>query len=121
MDNPNSSYQNGSDRIGQAPYNGQDPDQQQALPGGAKIQELQKDVNQLTSVMQSNINKVMERGDRMDTLNERSDLLSSRANEFRINSRNIRRKFWWQNLRFQILIGAVLLAIVIIIIYSIAK
>ena len=94
---------------------------QQRLPGGSKIKELQNDVNQLTSVMQTNINKVLERGDRMDTLNERSELLSSRANEFRINSRNIRRKFWWHNLRFQILIGAVVLSLIIIIIYSIAR
>lgn len=71
--------------------------------------------------MQSNINKVLERGDRMDTLNERSELLSSRANEFRISSRNIRRKFWWQNFRFQMVIGVVLLTIVIVIIYSISK
>ena len=91
------------------------------LPGGAKIKELQNDVNQLTSVMQTNITKVLERGDRMDTLNERSELLTSRANEFRINSRSIRRKFWWQNMRMQLIIGAVLLTLVIIIIYSIAK
>lgn len=100
--------------------NGTGPTENQ-LPGGSKIKELQNDVHQLTSVMQTNINKVLERGDRMDTLNERSELLSSRANEFRINSRAIRRKLWWQNLRFQIIIGAVLLTLVIIIIYSIAK
>lgn len=99
----------------------QNAENQQQLPGGSKIKELQNDVNQLTSVMQSNINKVLERGDRMDTLNERSELLSSRANEFRISSRNIRRKFWWQNFRFQMVIGVVLLAVVIVIIYSISK
>lgn len=91
------------------------------LPGGSKIRELQDDVNQLTSVMQTNINKVLERGDRMDTLNERSELLSSRANEFRISSRNVRRKFWWQNLRFQLIMGTAALAVVVVIIYLISK
>lgn len=105
---------------GEPSYHNTDSQNQQ-LPGGSKIKELQNDVNQLTSVMQSNINKVLERGDRMDTLNERSELLSSRANEFRISSRNVRRKFWWQNLRFQIIIGIVALTIVIVIIYSISK
>lgn len=104
----NSSYQNGDATNNQ-------------LPGGTKIKELQNDVNQLTSVMQSNINKVLERGDRMDTLNERSELLSSRANEFRINSRQLKRKFWWQNLRSRIIIGIVIAIITAIIIYSIAK
>lgn len=103
-----SSYQNGEA-------------QQNQLPGQGKIEELQNDVSQLTSVMQSNINKVLERGDRMDTLNERSELLSNRANEFRINSRTIRRKFWWQNMRFKLLIGFVVLALVVVIIYSITS
>lgn len=94
---------------------------QSQLPGGGKIKELQNDVNQLASVMQTNINKVLERGDRMDTLNERSELLTSHANEFRINSRTMRRKFWWQNFRFQMVIGLVLFAIVVLIIYSLSK
>lgn len=96
-------------------------DNQARLPGEGKIKELQDDVNQLTSVMQTNVNKILERGDRMDALNERSELLSSRANEFRINSRSIRRKLWWQNLRFQIIIGIVITMLVVIIIYSIAR
>lgn len=94
---------------------------QQSLPGGAKIVELQNDVNQLTGVMKNNINKILERGDRIDTLNERSELLSGQANEFRINSRSVRRKFWWQNLRFQLVIGVIIMAIIIITIYTISK
>uniref|UniRef100_A0A6G1S5W6 Vesicle-associated membrane protein 2 n=1 Tax=Aceria tosichella TaxID=561515 RepID=A0A6G1S5W6_9ACAR len=92
----------------------------QRLPGDGKIKELQGDVEQLTNVMQTNIKKVLERGDRMDVLNERSELLTSRASEFRINSRSIRRKLWWQNLRFQIIIGVVITSLVIIIVYYLA-
>ena len=106
---------------GEPSYQGGEGPSNQQLPGGTKIKELQNDVNQITSVMQSNITKVLERENRMDTLNERSELLSSRANEFRISSRNIRRKFWWQNFRFQLVIGAVLMAIIIVIIVSISK
>lgn len=45
---------------------------------------------------------------------------SSRATEFRISSRNVRRKFWWQNFRFQMIIGMVAIAIIIVIIYSVS-
>jgi vesicle-associated membrane protein 4 len=112
------SYQNGAGVGGAAQPSSSSSNQQ--LPGGGKIKELQSDVEQLTNVMQTNINKVLDRGDRMDTLNERSELLSSRANEFRINSRSIRRKLWWQNLRFQIIIGVVITAVVVIIIYNLS-
>lgn len=111
-----SSYQNGPDSVGPSSSSNQQP-----LPGGTKIKEIQNEVDQLATVMQSNINKVIERGDRMDTLTERSELLTSRANEFRINSRNVRRKYWWENFRFQLIIGTAALAIVILIIYSLSR
>lgn len=91
--------------------------QNSTLPGDEKIKELRNDVNEITEVMKTNINKVIERGDRVETLNERSELLSSRANEFRINSRNIRRKFWWENFRLQAAMGIILLVIIALILY----
>lgn len=87
------------------------------LPGDTKIKELQNDVNEITNVMKSNINKVLERGDRVDTLNERSELLNSRASEFRINSRNVRKKFWWDNFRMKMIMGTVFLLVIALIIY----
>lgn len=110
-----SSYQNDGD-------NPSASNQPSALAGGQnKVKALQTNVDELTSVMQSNINKVLERGDRMDTLNERSELLSSRANEFRINSRNVRRKMWWENMKWQLIIGAVIITIIFLVIYAIWK
>lgn len=102
------SYQNGSVRSNS---------DQKNLPGDNKIKELQKDVHEITEVMKTNINKVIERGDRVDMLNERSELLSSRANEFRINSRSIRRKFWWENFRLQAALGISLLVIITLSVY----
>lgn len=113
------SYQNGPG-VGDAAQPPSSASSSQRLPGDGKIKELQSDVEQLTNVMQTNIKKVLDRGDRMDTLNERSELLTSRANEFRINTRSVRRKFWWQNLRYQIMIGVVITSLIIIIIYNLA-
>lgn len=104
-----SSYQNGS--------NQPNPNYTNSLPGDTKIKALQNDVHEITEVMKTNINKVIERGDRVDMLNERSELLNSRAAEFRINSRNIRRKFWWENFRLQIIIGIIALVVVALILY----
>lgn len=104
---------------GSSYQHGTTPDQ--SLPGNHKIKDLQNDVDEITNVMKTNINKVLERGDRVDILNERSDLLSSRANEFRINSRAIRRKFWWQNFRIQLFIGTAVSIVLILIIYYASK
>lgn len=100
-----SSYQNSNNRMSAQ------------FPGDHKIKELQSDVDEITNVMKSNINKVLERGDRVDALNERSELLSSHANEFRINSRNVRKKLWWDDFRMRILVGTVFLLILTIVLY----
>lgn len=81
-----------------------------------KIQTLQNTVDEVSQVLQSNINKVLDRGSRIDTINERSELLNSRANEFRINSRTVRRKFWWQNLRFTLVLALVVITVLALLI-----
>lgn len=50
--------------------------QNQQVPGGSKIKEIRNDLNQLTNIVSDSINKVMIRSERLDALNERSELLS---------------------------------------------
>ena len=66
--------------------------------------------------MQQNIDKIMQRGTNLDYLEDRSEVLSSNANEFRIGARRVSRKMWWQNMKINIIIGSVILIVIIIII-----
>lgn len=66
--------------------------------------------------MQVNIDKIMQRGQNLDYLEDRSEMLSSNANEFRVGARRISRKMWWNNMKINIIIGIVILAIILIII-----
>ncbi|KAI1283796.1 Synaptobrevin [Halotydeus destructor] len=84
-----------------------------------KIQELKNHVNEVTNVMTENINKILDRGTRLEHLEDRSDMLSSRADEFRVHSRRVARKMWWQNMRVNIIIGLVAAAVVVIIIVTV--
>jgi len=83
-----------------------------------KIQNLQEHVDEVSNIMQQNIDKIMQRGSNLDYLEDRSEVLSSNANEFRIGARRVSRKMWWQNMRINIIIGTVILVIVIIIIVA---
>lgn len=77
---------------------------------------LKEHVNEVSNIMQENIEKILERGSRLDHLEDRSEMLSSRADEFRVHSRRVSRKMWWQNMRMNIIIGSVVLVIILIIV-----
>lgn len=79
-----------------------------------KIQKLKEHVKDVQNVMQENINKILERGTRLDHLEDRSEILSSRADEFRVSSRRVSRKMWWQNMRLNVIIVLVIAAIALI-------
>lgn len=81
-----------------------------------KIQKLQQHVADVSNIMTENINKILERGQRLDNLEGRSEMLSSRADEFRVTSRRVSRKMWWQNMKLNLIIGSVVVIIIIVIV-----
>lgn len=85
-------------------------------PNDKKVQRLQEHVNEVSNIMQQNIDKIIERGSNLDCLENRSEFLSNHSNEFRVGARRIQRKMWWQNMKVNLIIGLVILVIVIIII-----
>ncbi|XP_054155481.1 vesicle-associated membrane protein 8-like [Oppia nitens] len=86
-----------------------------------KIQKLKQHVNEVSNIMQQNIDKILERGQRLDHLEDRSEMLSNRADEFRVGARRVSRKMWWQNTRVNIFIAIVVTVIILIIVLSITS
>lgn len=67
--------------------------------------------------MQENIDKLLERGSKMEDLENKSELLSSRSGEFRVFSKRIKKKLWWEHKRLQLIISLALIVLIIIIIF----
>ena len=81
-----------------------------------KVQQLQEHVQEVSNIMQQNIDKIIERGSNLDYLENRSEYLSNHSNEFRVGANRIQRKMWWQNMKINIIIGTVIAVIIVIII-----
>lgn len=71
--------------------------------------------------MSENINKIIDRGGKLESLEGRSENLYSNADVFRSHSRRVARKMWWQNARVNLFIGLVIAVIIAIIIYVCLK
>ncbi|MBN3312481.1 VAMP7 protein, partial [Atractosteus spatula] len=85
-------------------------------PGMSKLEEVQVQVNDVKGILKDNINKVLERGERLDDLIEKTDDLQATADSFQKTSTRVARKMWWKNTKMMIIIAVVVIVIIILII-----
>jgi len=71
------------------------------------ITNVQNEIDNVRGIMTENIERVLERGERIDLLVDKTDRLGGSANEFRIRSRGLRRKMWWKNVKLMVLLTIV--------------
>lgn len=77
------------------------------------ISNVQNEIDNVKGIMTENIERVLERGERIDLLVDKTDRLGGNAHEFRIRSRGLRRRMWWKNVKMM----ALLVLVVIFLIY----
>ena len=87
-------------------------------PSADKIGHLQAQIEDVKGVMVENIEKVLERGERIEVLVDRTDQLNSQAQVFQKRSTQLKRAMWWQNMKMQLLLGFVCILIIFIIIWA---
>lgn len=74
-------------------------------------------IAEVTDVMRDNVGRLLERGDQLDNLQDRSEGLASTSDQFRSSATRLRRNMWWQNTRAKLCIGGVV-AIILLVIFS---
>jgi len=82
-----------------------------------KLQQTQAQVDEVVGIMRVNVEKVLERDQKLSELDDRADALRMGASAFEQQAARLKRKFWWQNLKMMIImgvIGVVILSIIII-------
>ncbi|KAI9794448.1 MAG: hypothetical protein M1816_005518 [Peltula sp. TS41687] len=63
------------------------------------ISNVQSEIDNVRGIMTENIERVLERGERIDLLVDKTDRLGGSAHEFRMRSRGLRRRMWWKNVK----------------------
>ncbi|OQR92446.1 vesicle-associated membrane protein [Achlya hypogyna] len=89
--------------------------------GLEKLAALRKDLDNVKESMQVNIGKVLERGDKIELLVDKSESLNSSADAFAKSSRDLRRALWWQNVKMYICAALVALVLVILMVLYFKK
>ena len=69
--------------------------------------------------MRENINKVSQRGERLDSLQDKTDNLAVSAQGFRRGANRVRKQMWWKDMKMRVcLVICVIVLLVVIIVPS---
>jgi len=90
---------------------------QGAQNGNQRTAALQAEIDSTVGIMRDNINKVSERGARLDSLQDKTDNLAVSAQGFRKGANRVRKQMWWKDMKMRmcLIVGIIVLLLVIII------
>jgi len=85
--------------------------------GNPRTQALQAEINSTVGIMRDNINKVSERGPRLDSLQDKTDNLAVSAQGFRRGANRVRKQMWWKDMKMRmcLIVGIIILLVIIIV------
>lgn len=78
------------------------------LDGSDGLQLARQEIDQVRNVVVENIDHLMERGERLSLLVDRTNDMNSNAELFRRRTHAVSRKFWWQNVKLATIALAIL-------------
>ncbi|KAM1139898.1 hypothetical protein ACFX19_040739 [Malus domestica] len=81
----------------------------------SKLSKLKAQITEVKGVMMDNIEKVLDRGERIELLVDKTENLQFQADSFQRQGRQLRRKMWLQSLQMKLMIGGGVLILIIII------
>lgn len=70
-----------------------------------KLQQTQSAVNEVVGIMKVNVEKVLERDQKLSELDNRADALQQGAAQFEQQAGRLKRKYWWKNIKLMLAIG----------------
>ncbi|KAF8392602.1 hypothetical protein HHK36_022948 [Tetracentron sinense] len=86
-----------------------------------KLLKVKAQVSEVKSIMLENIDKTLDRGEKLDILADKTKDLHSEAQEFKNQGRQIRRKMWFHNMKIKLVVLGILLLLVLIIWVSVCQ
>ena len=83
------------------------------------IGNVRQEIDDVRGIMTRNIEGLLERGERIDLLVDKTDRLGGNAHEFRVRSRGLKRQMWWKNIKLMALLAVVVALIIVAIVIGV--
>lgn len=73
------------------------------------LRTAQREIEGVREIMTENIERVLERGEHMSVLVDKTGRLGENARDFRVRSRTLKRRMWWKNVKLMVLLTFVVI------------
>ncbi|KAI4356435.1 hypothetical protein L6164_000457 [Bauhinia variegata] len=85
----------------------------------SNLAKVKAQVSEVKEVMMENIEKVLDRGEKIEVLVDKTENLRYQAQDFRQQGTQVRRKMWFQNMKIKLIVLGILIALILIIVLSV--
>ncbi|XP_068229313.1 vesicle-associated membrane protein 2-like [Palaemon carinicauda] len=101
-----------------------DPESQTLRPPGkaytpSRLEASQKEVDEITGIMKTNVQGIIDRGEKLEDLEERASSLLTATSQFEKTSSRLKKTYRWKNQKMKIIIGVVAGVVIAIIVVGI--
>uniref|UniRef100_A0A671PBU5 Zgc:92912 n=1 Tax=Sinocyclocheilus anshuiensis TaxID=1608454 RepID=A0A671PBU5_9TELE len=74
-----------------------------------RLQQTQAQVEEVSvvDIMRVNVDKVLERDQKLSELDDRADALQAGASQFESCAAKLKNKYWWKNCKMMIIMGVI--------------
>ncbi|CAL8257267.1 unnamed protein product [Boreogadus saida] len=72
-----------------------------------RLQQTQTQVDEVVDIMRVNVDKVLERDQKLSELDDRADALQAGASQFESCAAKLKNKYWWKNCKMMIMMGII--------------
>ncbi|KAJ3404020.1 hypothetical protein HDU80_003409 [Chytriomyces hyalinus] len=86
------------------------------MASNSKVNAVQKQVDEVVNVMTDNIAKVVQRGENLEHLQNKTEDLQQSAMQFKKGASAVRKEMWWKDMKTKMILGGVLGVVVLVII-----
>ncbi|KAI5753864.1 hypothetical protein M8J77_003939 [Diaphorina citri] len=97
-------------------FAGNSSGRQQKSDPKSKLSESQKQVDEVVGIMRVNVEKVLERDQKLSELDNRANALQQGASQFEQQAGKLKKKMWWKNMKWMIIMGTTAAVVLILII-----
>lgn len=84
-------------------------------PEADKFAAVRSKIGDVKDIMVQNIEKVLQRGEKIELLVDKSDALNRSAAKFEKSSNKLKNQMWWRNVKMWLLIAFIVLVVIYII------
>ena len=88
----------------------------QQIMAQKRMAQQQAQVDEVVGIMRNNVEKVLERDQKLNELDEKADALQDGASQFEKSAGKLKNKFWVENMKM-IIIGGIIILLILGLIY----